>query len=46
MKNCLEKFITNFDKELLQIAAGTLLQITTGITNRDSRTSFSLGYTK
>ena len=43
MKHCLEKFITNCDKGLLQIATGKLLQIATsfitvatGITNCDS----------
>ena len=36
MKYCLEKFITNCDKGLLQIATGTLLQIATNfITNCD-----------
>ena len=43
MKHCLEKFITNCDKGLLQIATDTsklrqvLLQIATGITNCDNR---------
>ena len=38
MKYCLEKFITNCDKGLLQIATGTLLQIATNfITNCDNR---------